>query len=59
MAGLKLEVGFQGKPEGRSRLVLSMCKEETTPPPAVRDRPAVPIIQAFHMWLVSGAHAGT
>lgn len=59
MAGLELEVGLQGEPEGRSGPVLEVCEDETRPASAVRDRHAVPITQEFHMWLLSGAHAGT
>lgn len=54
---LELEVGFPGRPEGHPALLV--CRDETTRPSVVRDRPDVPVTQAFHMWLVSGEHAGT
>lgn len=59
MVGLELEVRLEGEPERCSCPVLEVCKDETSPASAARDRPAVPITQEFHMWLLSGAHAGT
>lgn len=59
VVGVEVEVGSQGEPEPCSCFVFEVCKDETSPASAARDRPAVPITQEFHMWLLSGAHAGT
>lgn len=59
MKGVEAEVGFQESLSCVLCLVLEVCKDETSPASAARDRPAVPITQEFHMWLLSGAHAGT